>query len=151
MRVETLPHALVIGAGVAGLRAALSLSDLGISVHIVEKDAKAGGQVARWGTLFPNDKVGSDLIASLLAEVDRRENIVLHLSTELVEKEGRVGDFTVKLRTVTLSPPKVAALSLQIHLNILKRRRILYRYAIICGYKDSWLWKRHRPARSICC
>jgi len=101
MRVETLPHALVIGAGVAGLRAALSLSDLGISVHIVEKDIQAGGQVARWGTLFPNDKVGSDLIGGLLEEVGRRENIVLHLSTELVEKEGRVGDFTVKLRTAT--------------------------------------------------
>jgi len=101
MRVETLPHALVIGAGVAGLRAALSLSDLGISVHIVEKDIQAGGQVARWGTLFPNDKVGSDLIGGLLEEVGRRENIVLHLSTELVEKEGRVGDFTAKLRTVT--------------------------------------------------
>jgi heterodisulfide reductase subunit A len=33
--------------------------------------------------------------------VTRRDNVVLHLSTELLEKEGRVGDFTVKLRTGT--------------------------------------------------
>ena len=99
MRVETLPQALVVGAGVAGLRAALALSDLGISVHLVERAEKAGGQVARWGSLFPNDKVGADLVGGLLAEVLRRENVVLYLSTELVEKEGRVGDFAVQLRT----------------------------------------------------
>ena len=101
MRVETFPQALVIGAGVAGLRAALALSDLGISVHLVEKAEKAGGQVVRWGSLFPNDKVGQELVSGLLQEVRRRENITLYLSTELVEKEGRIGDFAVKLRTGT--------------------------------------------------
>jgi heterodisulfide reductase subunit A2 len=101
MRVETLPHALVVGAGVAGLRSALALSDLGISVHLVEKSDHAGGQVARWGTLFPNDKVGGELVRNLLEEVRRRENIVLYLQSELVEKEGRVGEFSVKIRTGT--------------------------------------------------
>jgi heterodisulfide reductase subunit A2 len=101
MRVETLPQALVIGAGIAGLRAALALSDLGISVHLVEKAEKAGGHVVRWGSLFPNDKVGWELVDGLLNEVRRRENVTLYLSTELVEKEGRIGDFAVKLRTGT--------------------------------------------------
>jgi heterodisulfide reductase subunit A2 len=101
MRVETLPHALVIGAGIAGLRAALALSDLGISVHLVEKAEKAGGQVVRWGTLFPNDKVGAELVNRLLEEVRRRENVTLYLSTELVAKEGRIGDFAVQLKTGT--------------------------------------------------
>jgi len=101
MRVETLPQALVLGAGVAGLRAALALSDLGISVHLVEKAEKAGGHVARWGSLFPNDKVGGELVEGLLHEIGRRENVVLYLSTELIEKEGRIGDFAVKLRTGT--------------------------------------------------
>ncbi len=36
IRVDTVPQAVVIGAGVAGLRSALALSDLGISVHLVE-------------------------------------------------------------------------------------------------------------------
>jgi len=101
MRVETLPQAVVVGAGIAGLRAALGLSDLGISVHLVERAAAAGGQVARWGSLFPNDKVGGALIDALLAEVRRRENITLYLSTEVVEKSGRVGAFEVTLRTAT--------------------------------------------------
>jgi len=101
MRVETFPQTLVVGAGVAGLRAAIALSDLGLSVHLVEKAEKAGGQVARWGSLFPNDKVGAELVDGLLAEVRRRDNVTLYLSTELVAKEGRIGDFAVQLRTGT--------------------------------------------------
>ncbi len=101
IRVDTVPQAVVIGAGVAGLRSALALSDLGISVHLVEKSSKAGGQVARWGTLFPNDRTGSELVDRLVHEVSSRENIVLYLNSELVGKEGRVGDFTVKIRTGT--------------------------------------------------
>ena len=101
MRVETLPQALVVGAGVAGLRAALALSDLGISVHLIERAEEAGGQVARWGTLFPNDKVGRELVDGLIDEVRRRENVNLYLATELVEKTGRLGEFAVTLRTRT--------------------------------------------------
>ena len=101
MRVETLPQALVIGAGVAGLRSALALSDLGISVHLVEKSDHPGGQVVRWGPTFPNDRVGGDLVATLVAQVTSRENIVLYLNSELIEKEGRVGAFSVKIRTGT--------------------------------------------------
>ncbi len=101
MRVETLPQALVVGAGVAGRRAALALSDLGISVHLIERSEEAGGQVARWGTLFPNDKVGRELVDGLIDEVRRRENVNLYLATELVEKTGRLGEFAVTLRTRT--------------------------------------------------
>ena len=101
MRVETLPQAVVVGAGVAGLRAALALSDLGIAVHLVEKEAVAGGQVARWGDLFPNDKVGRELVDQLLASVGARDNITTYLSSEVVEKSGRLGAFEVKVRTRT--------------------------------------------------
>jgi heterodisulfide reductase subunit A len=99
LRVETLPQALVVGAGVAGLRSALALSDLGISVHLVEKAPAPGGQVARWGDLFPNDKVGRELVDQLVRAVRSRENIQLYLNSEVVEKSGRLGAFDVKVRT----------------------------------------------------
>jgi heterodisulfide reductase subunit A2 len=101
MKVETTPQVLVIGAGVAGLRAALALSDMGIAVHIIDKASTAGGHVARWGQTFPNEKVGRDLISTLLDQVRRRENVTLYLATELVEKSGRIGEFSVKLRPPT--------------------------------------------------
>ena len=101
MRVETVPQSVVIGAGVAGLRAAIALSDLGIAVHLVERSAAIGGQVARWGTVFPNDRPGRALIDELAAAVRSRENIVTYLESELVEKSGRLGAFQVKIRTRT--------------------------------------------------
>ena len=101
IRVETLPQVVVIGAGVAGLRSALALSDLGISVHLVEKSPAPGGHVARWGTLFPNDKDGAEIVAGLIEEVRRRDNIVVYTSSEVVEKSGRVGAFEVKVRTAS--------------------------------------------------
>ncbi len=99
MRVETTPQVLVIGAGVAGLRAALSLSDMGITVHMIDSADHPGGHVGRWGTLFPNNKVGKTVVDGLVQDVRTRENIMLYLKTELVEKSGRVGAFNVKLRT----------------------------------------------------
>jgi heterodisulfide reductase subunit A2 len=98
LRIETLPSALVVGAGVAGLRAALALSDIGISVHLVEKAAKPGGRVEQWGHLFPNDRNGSQVIRSLLEKLRTRENIVLYPDAELIEKEGTVGAFSLKVR-----------------------------------------------------
>jgi heterodisulfide reductase subunit A2 len=100
-RVETLPQALVVGAGVAGLRASLALSDLGISVHLVERADAPGGQVARWGNLFPNDKVGRELVDQLLGAVRTRDNITTYLGSEVVEKSGRLGAFDVKVRTAS--------------------------------------------------
>ena len=101
IRVETIPQALVIGAGVAGLRAALALSDLGISVHLVERSAAVGGQLARWGTVFPNDKSGPAMIDELAVAVRARENIVTYLESEIVEKSGRLGAFEVRIRTAS--------------------------------------------------
>ncbi len=98
LRVETLSHALVIGAGVAGLRAALALSDIGIGVHLIEKSPQAGGMVGRWGKLFPNNKNGREIIDSLLEKVRQRENITLFTNAELIEKNGHIGDFSIKMR-----------------------------------------------------
>ena len=99
LRVDTTPSVLVIGAGIAGLRSALSLSDMGISVFIIEHEQQAGGMVGRLGKMFPNGKKGSDLINSLLNAVKRRENISLFTSARLVEKNGSVGKFSVKIST----------------------------------------------------
>jgi heterodisulfide reductase subunit A len=97
LRVETTPHALVIGAGVAGLRAALALSDVGITVHVIEKAPQAGGMTGKWGKLFPNNREGREIIDSLLSKVRQRENIALFTNAELVEKSGSLGSFSVKV------------------------------------------------------
>jgi len=98
LRVETTQAAVVIGAGVAGMRAALALSDMGIAVYLVERAERAGGRVPAWGKLFPNDRDGAEIVGTLLAAIRERGNITLFTGAELVEKSGSVGDFTVTVR-----------------------------------------------------
>jgi heterodisulfide reductase subunit A2 len=97
IRVDTVPRALVVGAGIAGLRAALGLSDLGISTFVVEKDDHVGGWVGGFGTMFPHNRVGRDLIGELVQDIEGRDNITVFTNAELVEKSGSIGDFDVVL------------------------------------------------------
>lgn len=99
LRVETIPRALIVGAGVAGLRAALALARLGIHVYVIEREKSAGGWVAGLGKLFPQGNTGRAVIDKLLEQVRREENITLFTETELVEKSGSIGNFKVKLET----------------------------------------------------
>jgi heterodisulfide reductase subunit A len=98
IRIETKPKTLVIGGGVAGLRAALTLADLGLAVFIIEKESELGGWTKKWGKMFPNNKFGGEIITYLLQQIKKREEITLFTSAEIIEKGGSVGDFSVKIR-----------------------------------------------------
>ncbi len=97
-RIDTVPRALVVGAGISGLRAAVALSDLGISAFVAEKTDRVGGWIAGFGRMYPHDRRGSDLIAELSEEINKRENIQIYTEAELVKKSGSVGNFDVKLK-----------------------------------------------------
>ncbi len=56
--VETVPKAVVIGGGIAGLRAALGLAEIGIAAFLVEKEAQLGGWAAGFGEMYPYGKNG---------------------------------------------------------------------------------------------
>ena len=97
MRIETTPKVLVVGAGVAGLSAAITLADMGLPVFVVEKAAEVGGWTRKWGGMFPQGR-GSELIDELLEKVRGRDDITLFTRAEVVERSGSVGDFKVTLR-----------------------------------------------------
>ena len=50
--------ALVIGAGIAGMNAALDLANQGIEVYLVEKSPTIGGKMAQLDRIFPTDDCG---------------------------------------------------------------------------------------------
>ena len=95
--IKTRPEAVVIGAGIAGLKAALGLSQMGIKVHLVEKEDRVGGLLGGRGPIFPTDEKGEELIRDLWQEVHKKENIVSYLQARLCGKEGVVGDFQIKI------------------------------------------------------
>ena len=98
IRIDTVPRALVIGGGIAGLRASLGLADIGIDVLLVEKSPTVGGWVGQWGTMYSHGKSGQQLITQLVEEIKKRDNITLLTDASLVEKSGSMGNFTVKIR-----------------------------------------------------
>jgi heterodisulfide reductase subunit A len=95
IRIQTKPSVMVVGAGVAGMRAALALSDMNLAVYLIERSDKVGGWTGRWNKVFPNESRSSELVARLRDQIQHTENITLFTNAELVDKKGTMGDFTL--------------------------------------------------------
>ncbi len=99
VRVAAVHRALVIGGGVAGLRAALDLARQGLGVTLVEKSPFLGGRTTQLHTVFPTEDPARLLVHRLIAEVKAQPNLTILTETEVVALTGYVGDFTVTLKT----------------------------------------------------
>ena len=97
IKVTTTLSVLVIGAGIAGMKAALSLSSMGISVYLVEKEPFVGGRVAQLGEIYSYGKSGVDIVRKLVDEIKRRDNIAVYTNAEVKELSGYIGNFEVKV------------------------------------------------------
>ncbi|WP_228723360.1 FAD-dependent oxidoreductase [Desulfosediminicola flagellatus] len=89
-------NALVVGGGVAGMVAAVSLTQQGYGVHLVERDAELGGLARKVRKTLEGDDV-QQYLNNLIAEVKDEENITLHLGTTVDTTDGFVGNFETKL------------------------------------------------------
>jgi heterodisulfide reductase subunit A len=96
--VETTQRTLVIGGGVAGLRAAIGLADIGLGVFLVEREAVLGGWVGTFGPMYPTGKDGRGLIAELVEGIRQRPSIRVFTQAEMVSKSGSFGNYEVGLR-----------------------------------------------------
>lgn len=98
IRVTSVKKVLIVGAGIAGMRAAVEIAGLGVEVFLIEREPAVGGMVGRLGAMYPSGQKGADTIAALLDGIKKRGNITLFTNAELVEKQGHIGDFDVKIR-----------------------------------------------------
>ena len=90
------PRALVVGGGVAGLNAALSLSARGFKVSLVEKAGELGGRLLN-GHYTLEGSQSPDLVKELIPAVEADENIEIILNARIIEHQGRVGDYLTKI------------------------------------------------------
>ncbi|MBW1980591.1 MAG: response regulator [Deltaproteobacteria bacterium] len=106
MRKKT-GSALVVGAGISGIRAALDLAEFGYQVILIDRTPHLGGVLTQLDYQFPTDHCG---MCKMLPLVERdhssqyclrkglfHENIDILLSTELVNLEGEPGKFQATL------------------------------------------------------
>lgn len=89
---------LVIGAGPAGMEAALVLAKAGRKVCLVEKNSFIGGRVARYEEVFPKMECASCMLEPKMDEILHDENIELLTCSEVQEVLGYLGNFVVKIR-----------------------------------------------------
>jgi heterodisulfide reductase subunit A len=97
-RLDAEQHALVIGGGVAGLRAAWDIARRGIKVTLIEKSPFLGGRMARLETMFPTGEMAREALHDLIEKVLAHPKITVHTRAEVVGESGYVGDFRVQIR-----------------------------------------------------
>ncbi len=89
---------LVIGAGIAGMKASLMLAGASSKVYLVEKLPIIGGKVIKNEESFPNLECSTCMVAPIQQDVLQNPNIET-LTYSTVEKiEGSAGDFSVVIR-----------------------------------------------------
>jgi heterodisulfide reductase subunit A len=96
--IDVNSTAMVIGGGVAGMNAALTLSAQGFKSLIVEKSDRPGGIANRLLTTHKGEDVAGYLEA-LVKRVEDDPNIEMVLNSVVDKVDGYVGNFTTTLTT----------------------------------------------------
>jgi len=89
---------LIIGAGIAGMQAALDVADAGFKAYLVEKEPSIGGRMAQLDETFPTLDCSSCILTPKMVSVGGHPNIELLTYSEVVEIAGEAGAFKVKVR-----------------------------------------------------
>ncbi|HEY70704.1 MAG TPA: CoB--CoM heterodisulfide reductase iron-sulfur subunit A family protein [Anaerolineae bacterium] len=97
IRLSAEKHALVIGGGIAGLRAARDISRRGLKVTLIERSPFLGGHMAQLESIFPTEEDARTVLHGLIEEVAADPNITLYTSSELTGVRGYVGDYQVQI------------------------------------------------------
>ncbi|MFX1510110.1 MAG: 4Fe-4S binding protein [Promethearchaeota archaeon] len=96
-QVDVKANVLVVGAGIAGIQAALDIADAGYKVYLVEKEPSIGGHMAQLDKTFPTLDCSSCILTPKMSLVGQHPNIELLTYSEVREVDGFVGNFKVKV------------------------------------------------------
>lgn len=91
--VPVINKALVLGGGVAGLTAALTIAEQGFQTYVVEKEETLGGHLQQLAYTLRGEKT-SDILADLIDRVRKNKKIEVLTNARLSQVNGFVGNFT---------------------------------------------------------
>ncbi len=97
-RVPVNPDVLIVGGGIAGIHAALTIADSGKKVYLVEKEPTIGGHMAKFDKTFPTLDCAACILTPKMSAVRSHPNIILWSYSEVSQVDGYVGNFKVKVR-----------------------------------------------------
>jgi heterodisulfide reductase subunit A len=96
--VAVHPDVLVVGAGIAGIQAALDIASSGHRVHLVEKAPSIGGHMAQFDKTFPTLDCAACISTPKMVAVSQEPNIHLMTHSEVTEVSGFVGNYEVTVK-----------------------------------------------------
>jgi len=97
--LEITPSSLVIGGGISGITAAVSLARQGFKVHLIEKETELGGMLRKLYRLQPTEREADKILSEAIATVKAHSNIHVHTSTSISQVSGFIGNFKVNLQS----------------------------------------------------
>jgi heterodisulfide reductase subunit A len=95
--VEVKDASLVIGAGVAGMTAAVSMASQGFKVYLIEKGRELGGLTPKLYKLYPTLADSADIVNPLIETAKSHENVEVMTETTMKDVTGYVGNFNAIL------------------------------------------------------
>ena len=100
IRLPVKTDCMVVGGGMAGMTAALSVADQGFNAIIVEKESKLGGLLNSISTISHDHEniPASDIIRIKRDLVVSHPNIKVYTDTEIETVEGYIGNYKVRLK-----------------------------------------------------
>ena len=91
-------NVLVVGGGIAGIHAALTLANSGKNVYLVEREPTIGGHMAQFDKTFPTLDCAACILTPKMTSVRAHPNITMWTLSEVSAVEGYVGNFDVTVR-----------------------------------------------------
>ncbi len=98
IRVPVTQRVMVIGAGIAGIQAALDVAAAGYEVALVERQPSIGGHMSLLDETFPTLDCSQCILTPRMVEVMQSDKIKLYTFAEIDAVDGYVGNFNVKIR-----------------------------------------------------
>ncbi|NHI90942.1 MAG: hydrogenase iron-sulfur subunit [Candidatus Lokiarchaeota archaeon] len=98
LTINVTPSCAIIGGGISGMTAAQIIADKGFEVHVIEKTEKLGGFLNNIHKIHPLYKTPKEYFSPLFEKLNKNKLIKTHFSSELIEINGSIGNFELKLK-----------------------------------------------------
>ena len=95
--LSVTPKALIIGGGISGMTAALTIANQGFTVYLVEKAKMLGGILNDLYLLYPTQEDSSIFLRKIKEDITKNKKIQVWLESKVNDVKGYIGNYDVSI------------------------------------------------------